>query len=283
MLAASELETLALLREELPMPVDSLRQTKARIESLLADSKLAGDEKLRESLYRRILRPLMGTKRPGETSPEGALESVLQAMARAIEKRQQAPEKQKTEGRRATYWKERKSLEEAIDAVACHPLIASFPREEIAFKSLEAAYCRHGRFRETCAWIRRQLECLKSDPSDESARRFLQAIGVPPKSHPQDYCAYTVEPMTPEAYRAEITPPPRPRRRGRGRPSDAILDEYFAAATAALQHGGLSKGSAFDFATELVAACLGEEPSAEYRVRQARRSRPSARTKIPKS
>lgn len=260
-----------------------LKEAKERVEDLLAGSKLAGDSRLREASYGRILNALSATKRPRETEPEATLELVLHAIGRAIESRQQAPRVRNLESRRAAYWRERTKLEGLIDCVATHPLLASFPRADIEFKSLDAAYCMHDNFREVCVWTRRQLERLESRPDDESALMFLDAIGVGADRRSDEFCGPEIGAITPEEYRAAVTPPPLPRRRSRGRPIDPTLEEYFTVATAALQRGGLSREVAFGLATELIGACLGDEPSAEYRVRRARRARSTPKAQGRKS
>jgi hypothetical protein len=261
------------------MPKSSLESAKERIELAVTGSQLARHRTLREQTYDRILAALSSQAiRRSNTvdgSPANVLLSVLEAVLRAHEGARRLVREGPLGDLRSRYWRERDRLEKEIEAISLSPLVMPFTHL-IKFRSIEAVYCEHGKYRQLCVWIRQQLEHLHAVPSDARTRRFLTALRVDPnKARLDDFCPPLSVPEIVTELVSESQNPPRPRRRSRGRPlDDPVVDEFIMAAGTILEReGGLSQQNSYGLAADLAGVCLGPEVNAESKLRQARRRR----------
>jgi hypothetical protein len=127
------------------------------------------------------------------------------------------------------YWRERRKLEACheayIEGLRDHPLVRSFPLNDLAFFPPDELRCPHGRLRKRCQAIRSLLDLGKRRPfSEKSASRTrllkeLWRYRVRPDADPTAYCL----PISRERL-ADV--PPLPARRGRPRdePQRELLD-----------------------------------------------------------
>jgi hypothetical protein len=148
----------------------------------------------------------------------------------------------------------------------------------INFRKIEAVFCKHDRYRQTCVLMRQMLERVRAVPSDARTRRFLTALRIDPENaQPEEFCEPPSLPEIVTEIVLESATPARPVRSSRGRPPDPVVDEFVATAAAILQRqGGLNQEQSFGFAAELVGACLGPEVDPGSKMRQARRHRQRA-------
>jgi len=259
-----------------------LQEAKDRVERALASSPLATESKSRALTYDRIFDALERAwrrKLGDNTTPQEILCSILDETVRAIQTKDQQAHERAEDPLTNRYWRERERLEKEIRSVSLSPLVMPFTHL-IKFRSVESVFCEHDRYRESCVWIRQQLERLRAVPSDARTRRFLTALGLnPEKTQLDEFCKPPSMPKIVAELVAESQTPPRPTRRSRGRRSvNPVLDEFIVkSATILERRGGLSHVASVGFAGDLVVVCFGAEVNTESILRQARRRRERAR------
>jgi hypothetical protein len=225
-----------------------------------------GDDARAEDDYEGILWQIVGIL---------ARTSVSTRAASAIGGRRMARGPASAFLRPRTNWRERRKLkrdhEKYIRRLRDHPLVRSFPLDELTFFAPDEVICPHGRPRKRCQGIRAGLELLRVRPFSEkgpSRTTLLQdfrRFRVRPDADPEGYCP----PITRERWE-EVPPlPPRP-----GRPREPLQADLLRTVGNDLLRAGLSRRTAVAYVARILKTCFAVSIAPASLERLGRRHKP---------